>query len=114
MLSTESAVVANFTSNAQYLLTAARTLLPALENGQIIDAKTLRAAMEDSYGCSDTTGRWSWKDAYETVECAQILMLLKYGTLMQRKAETPAVCSRPNSRCGCRNSLGQCWHKGRR
>ena len=96
MLSTESAalqsaVAANFTSDAQYLLTAARTLLPALENGQIIDAKILRAAMEDSFSCSDTTGRWTWKDAYEAVECAQILMLLKYGTLMQRKAETPAA-----------------------
>ena len=78
-------------SNSQCLLTAARTLLLALETGQMIDARMLRTAMEDSFGCSDTAGRWVWKGAYEAVECAQILMLLKYGPLMRRKVETPAA-----------------------
>ena len=41
--------------------------------------------------CSDrdTSGAWVWKDAYEAAEVAQILMLARYGALMQRQATSP-------------------------
>ena len=74
---------------AQNLLQAARTLVPQFEAGKPIDAAALRAAMKDAYGASDTSGAWVWKDAYEAAETAQILMLSRYGALMQRQADTP-------------------------
>jgi hypothetical protein len=40
---------------------AARILLPHLERGQRVDAVTLRAAMERTFGGSDAAGAWDWK-----------------------------------------------------
>ncbi len=74
---------------AQHLIRAAKTLVPMFEAGKVIDAAALRAAMEEAFGASDTSGAWVWKDAYEAAEVAQILMLLRYGALMQRQAATP-------------------------
>ncbi|MCD1635922.1 strawberry notch family protein [Martelella mediterranea] len=68
---------------------AAKTLVPLFESGKTIDAAALRAAMEDAFGASDTSGAWVWKDAYEAAEVAQILMLARYGALMQRQATSP-------------------------
>ena len=67
---------------AQHLMQAAKTLVPLFEAGKAIDATALRAAMEDAFGASDTSGAWVWKDAYEAAEVAQILMLARYGALM--------------------------------
>ncbi|WP_370160437.1 strawberry notch-like NTP hydrolase domain-containing protein, partial [Limimaricola soesokkakensis] len=67
----------------------ARTLVPLFEAGRSIDAAALRAAMEEAFGVSDTSGAWVWKDAYEAAETAQILMLSRYGALMQRQAPSP-------------------------
>lgn len=60
-----------------------------MKAGRPIDATALRAAMEEAFGASDTSGAWVWKDAYEAAEIAQILMLSRYGTLMQRQAPSP-------------------------
>jgi hypothetical protein len=68
---------------------AAKTLVPQFEVGRSIDAAALRAAMEEAFGASDTSGAWVWKDAYEAAEVAQILMLARYGALMQRQAASP-------------------------
>lgn len=74
---------------AHNLIQAAKTLVPQFEAGRPIDAAGLRAAMEDAFGASDTSGAWVWKDAYEAAEVAQILMLSRYGALMQRQAPSP-------------------------
>ncbi len=66
-------------------------LLPHLERGQRIDAATLRGAMETAFGGSDTTGAWSWKDAYEACEAATVLFLRKYGKALFRKAGSQAA-----------------------
>ncbi|QGZ35223.1 strawberry notch family protein [Nitratireductor sp. ac15] len=66
-------------------------LLPHLERGQRIDAATLRGAMESAFGGSDTTGAWSWKDAYEACEAATVLFLRKYGKALFRKAGSQAA-----------------------
>ena len=68
------------------LALAARLLLPFLEQGRPIAAAELRQAMKDAFGQSDEGGAWVWKDAYEAVEGAQVLFLLKYGALMHRQA----------------------------
>ena len=68
------------------LLAAATALLPSLEAGLALDAKTLREAMSAAFGASDTQGAWVWKDAYEAAEAAMVLFIQRYGRLMRREA----------------------------
>ena len=68
------------------LLAAATALLPELEVGRALDAKTLREAMSAAFGASDTQGAWVWKDAYEAAEAAMVLFIQRYGRLMRREA----------------------------
>ena len=68
------------------LLTAARTLLPVLEAGRVLDARTLREAMTSAFGASDADGAWLWKDSYEAAEAALVLFLQRYGRAMRREA----------------------------
>ena len=68
------------------LLAAARTLLPVLEAGRALDARTLRGAMTSAFGASDADGAWLWKDAYEAAEAALVLFLQRYGRAMRREA----------------------------
>ncbi|MDE0407885.1 MAG: methylase, partial [Alphaproteobacteria bacterium] len=73
-------------SAAEALLAAARTLLPVLEAGRTLDARTLREAMTGAFGASDADGAWLWKDAYEGAEAALVLFLQRYGRAMRREA----------------------------
>ena len=68
------------------LLAAATALLPELEAGRALDAKTLREAMSAAFGANDTQGAWVWKDAYEAAEAAMVLFIQRYGRLMRREA----------------------------
>ena len=68
------------------LLAAARTLLPVLEAGHALDARTLRDAMTAAFGASDADGAWLWKDSYEAAEAALVLFLQRYGRAMRREA----------------------------
>ena len=70
------------------LLAAATALLPNLEAGRTLDAKTLREAMSAAFGAGDTQGAWVWKDAYEAAEAAMVLFIQRYGRLMRREAGT--------------------------
>lgn len=76
---------------ASALFHAAARLLPDLERGRIVDARTLRAAMEQAFGGTDAEGAWSWKDAYEACEAAQVLFLRKFGPAMRARAEAPTA-----------------------
>ena len=76
---------------ASALFHAAGHLLPDLERGRIVDARTLRAAMEQTFGGTDAEGAWSWKDAYEACEAAQVIFLRKFGPAMRARAETPTA-----------------------
>ena len=73
-------------STPSALLTAARSLLPVLEAGRELDARTLREAMTAAFGASDADGAWLWKDSYETAEAALVLFLQRYGRAMRREA----------------------------
>ena len=68
------------------LLATATALLPELEAGRALDAKTLREAMSAAFGTGDTQGAWVWKDAYEAAEAAMVLFIQRYGHLMRREA----------------------------
>ena len=73
-------------SKPSALLTAARTLLPVLEAGRTLDARSLRQAMTAAFGASDADGAWVWKDAYEASEAALVLFIQRYGRAMRREA----------------------------
>ena len=68
---------------------AALLLLPHLERGLRVDAVVLRAAMENAFGASDSSGAWDWKTAYDACEAATVLFLRKYGKSLLRKAGSP-------------------------
>jgi predicted RNA methylase len=66
------------------LITAARSLLPALEAGTTITSPMLRAAMIAAFGGSDAEGHWLWKDAYDSCEIAQILFLRAFAPALRQ------------------------------
>ena len=95
------AAVSDRRSGTAPLVVAGRLLLPLLEAGQVIDATSLRDAMSHVFGGSDAQGAWTWKDAGEACECAQLLFVLKYGAAMQRQAGDPkAVLTMLKRVCG--------------
>ena len=65
------------------LITAARTLLPALEAGTPITSAMLREAMVAAFGGSDAEGHWLWKDAYDACEIAQLLFLRAFAPALR-------------------------------
>ncbi len=67
------------------LLAAAAFILPDLARGAAVDAGSLRAAMERAFGGSDGEGLWTWKDAYEAGEVAQVLFLRRFGAAMRAR-----------------------------
>ena len=72
-------------SDAAAIFSVGQALLPHLERGERIDAAILREAMERAFAASDSSGAWSWKDAYEACEAASVLFLRKYGRALFRK-----------------------------
>ena len=68
------------------LFIAATTLLPVLEAGRPLDAKTLRDAMTRALGATDARGAWVWKDAYEAAEATVVLFIRRHGRAMRRHA----------------------------
>lgn len=75
------------TDKPHALVMAAQTLVVHLAKGRVIDAPALRSAMESAFGASDAQGAWSWNDAYEAVEAAQVLFLRRYGPAMFTRAK---------------------------
>ncbi|MBB5051878.1 hypothetical protein HNQ36_001832 [Afipia massiliensis] len=73
------------------IVAAAQLLAPHLESGRRIDAAILRAAMQTTFGGSDSDGAWTWKLAYEACEAAMVLFLRKFGPAMRAKAASPAA-----------------------
>ena len=65
------------------LITAARSLLPALEAGTPITSAMLREAMVAAFGGSDAEGHWLWKDAYDACEIAQLLFLRAFAPALR-------------------------------
>ncbi len=74
---------------AQAINQAAERLLPLLEQGKPIATADLRLAMTDSFGGTDAQGFWVWKDAYETLEAAQILFLRRFGSAILSRSSSP-------------------------
>ncbi|MBW9075048.1 MULTISPECIES: bifunctional class I SAM-dependent methyltransferase/DEAD/DEAH box helicase [Agrobacterium] len=84
-----SLATAHHTSRACKLVQAGHALLPSLEGGRSIGAAHLRTVLTDIFGGSDADGLWSWKDAYEATEVAQVLFLRKFGAAITARANAP-------------------------
>ncbi len=76
-------------SRADSILDAGRALLPFLERGQTIGAADLRSILMNAFGGSDAEGFWSWKDAYEATETAQVMFLRKFGGAIASRSNAP-------------------------
>ena len=76
-------------STAVRIFRSALRLLPAFEAGHKIDRSRLREALTAVFGGSDAAGAWQWKHAYEASETAVVLLLVRYGRALLRKAEHP-------------------------
>lgn len=86
---TPSLVPADRAIRADKLFRSGETLLKSLEHGQPIGAADLRTVLTDIFGGSDAEGFWSWKDAYEATEVAQVLFLRKFGAAITARANAP-------------------------
>lgn len=84
-----SLATAHHTSRACKLVQAGDALLPSLEGGRSIGAVDLRTVLTEIFGGSDAEGFWSWKDAYEATEVAQVLFLRKFGAAITARANAP-------------------------
>ena len=73
------------------LIHAATLLAQLLGQGRAVDSCALRSAMETAFCGSDAEGAWVWKDAYEAIEAAQVLLLRKFGAAMPTRACSAAV-----------------------
>lgn len=76
-------------SRADSILNASHELLPFLERGHAVGAADLRTILTNAFGGSDAAGFWSWKDAYEAAEAAQVLFLRKFGSAIAARANAP-------------------------
>ncbi|WLS00641.1 strawberry notch-like NTP hydrolase domain-containing protein [Shinella sumterensis] len=76
-------------SRAGNIFAAGGVLLPLLEAGQSITSAHLRAVLTTEFGGSDAEGYWSWKDAYEATEVAQVLFLRRFGSAISGRTNTP-------------------------
>lgn len=76
-------------NRADSIFDAGRALLPFLERGHAIGAADLRTILMNAFGGSDAEGFWSWKDAYEATEVAQVLFLRKFGGAINSRTNAP-------------------------
>ena len=70
---------------ADQLISAAEALLAVLCQGQALDAKTLRSAMVEAFGGSDSEGAWDWKAVYEAQELAGLLFVRQYRNALAKR-----------------------------
>ncbi len=70
-------------TKAEYLYTAAKAFAKRMETTLFKDCNklnrsTIRAIMSSNFGGDDTMGYWSWRDAYDAIEAAQVLLYSQF------------------------------------
>ena len=73
------------------LIQVAHQLLPILKQGQTITNTLVSCLMAESFGGSDAEGNWLWKDAYEALEIAQILLIQQQGKELLNQSNHLAI-----------------------
>lgn len=64
------------------IVEVAQKIAHQLWAGQKLHPRTLRSWMTTAFGGSDAEGRWQWKDVYEAIEAAWVLLLGQHKTLL--------------------------------
>lgn len=72
------------------ILAAARTLATYLAKSRTLDRRLVSATLTLTFGASDAEGAWSWKDAYDAVECAVVLQVRRLAPQVGRLEDAPA------------------------
>jgi predicted RNA methylase len=75
----------------QRLMQVASQLVPTLNRGQPITNTTVSCLMAETFGGSGAEGNWLWKDAYEALEIAQILLIQQQGKELLNQSNRLAV-----------------------
>jgi len=75
----------------QRLMQVASQLVPTLNQGQPITNTTVSRLMAETFGGSDAEGNWLWKDAYEALEIAQILLVQQQGKELLNQSNRIAI-----------------------
>jgi hypothetical protein len=73
------------------LIQVAHQLLPLLKQRQPISNTALSRLMAETFGGSDAEGNWLWKDAYEALEIAQILLVQQQGKELLNQSNRIAI-----------------------
>ncbi|MFI0848706.1 strawberry notch-like NTP hydrolase domain-containing protein [Mesorhizobium sp. IMUNJ 23232] len=79
---------------------AARLLLPFLEQGEPVTTTALRKVMTECFGGTDAEGFWVWKDAYEALEAAQVLLVRRFGSAILSRSASPRAAGTIMKRIG--------------
>lgn len=90
LFSTSSINLFGATSRTDGLVAAAWVLALSLAKGRQLDARVLRTTLQDAFGASDAEGAWTWKDAYEAAELAQVLFLRRHSATLMGNGIAPA------------------------
>lgn len=74
------------------LIEVAHQLLPILKQGKAITNTIVSRLMSETFGGSDAEGYWLWKDAYEALEAAQVMLIQQQGQeLLDKSAHSDAL-----------------------
>ena len=74
---------------ATAILGAGRSLFPSLTRGRKLDASAMRDVMSFAFNGTDADGAWTWKQAYEALEVAQVLNARRLGAQLARLEDCP-------------------------
>ncbi len=72
------------------ILAAARALTPHLARSRPLDRRLVASVMTTCFGGTDAEGAWSWRDAYDAIEAAQVLQLRRLSSQLGRLEDAPA------------------------
>ncbi|MDC7684393.1 strawberry notch family protein [Asticcacaulis sp. BYS171W] len=75
---------------AAAILGAGRSVFPSLARGRKIEAGLMRDIMAFAFGGTDADGRWTWKQAYEAIEVAQVINARRLQSQLGRLEDSPA------------------------
>ncbi|ADU15382.1 strawberry notch-like NTP hydrolase domain-containing protein [Asticcacaulis excentricus] len=74
---------------ATAILGAGRSVFPSLTRGRKIEAGLMRDIMAFAFGGSDADGHWTWKQAYEAIEVAQVINARRISSQIGRLEDAP-------------------------
>lgn len=74
---------------ATAILGAGRSVFPSLTRGRKIEAGLMRDIMAFAFGGTDADGYWTWKQAYEAIEVAQVINARRIASQLGRLEDSP-------------------------